>query len=44
MTILTGDTEFFPGIGRIPFEGPASKNPPWPSATTTRTGWSPARP
>ena len=27
MTILTGDTEFFPGIGRIPFEGPASKNP-----------------
>ena len=27
MTILTGDTEFFPGIGRIPFEGAASKNP-----------------
>lgn len=27
MNVLTGDTEFFPGIGRIPFEGPASRNP-----------------
>jgi len=27
MTVLIGDTEFFPGIGRIPFEGPESKNP-----------------
>jgi len=27
MNVLIGDTEFFPGIGRIPFEGPASRNP-----------------
>jgi xylose isomerase len=27
MNFLTGDTEFFPGIGRIPFEGPGSRNP-----------------
>jgi xylose isomerase len=26
-TIFTGHTEFFPGIGRIPFEGPESDNP-----------------
>jgi xylose isomerase len=27
MNVLTGDTEYFRGIGRIPFEGPASRNP-----------------
>jgi xylose isomerase len=27
MTIHIGDTEWFRGIGRIPFEGPASRNP-----------------
>ncbi|HNX96192.1 MAG TPA: xylose isomerase [Candidatus Aminicenantes bacterium] len=27
MNVLIGDTEFFPGIGRIPFEGSASRNP-----------------
>ena len=27
MNVLIGDTECFPGIGRIPFEGPASRNP-----------------
>jgi xylose isomerase len=26
-TIFTGDTEYFPGIGRIPYEGPGSDNP-----------------
>jgi xylose isomerase len=26
-TLFTGDTEYFPGIGRIPFEGPGSDNP-----------------
>lgn len=27
MSVLTGDKEFFPGIGTIPFEGPESPNP-----------------
>jgi xylose isomerase len=26
-TLFTGSREYFPGIGRIPFEGPASDNP-----------------
>lgn len=26
-TVFVGDTEYFPGIGRIPFEGSASDNP-----------------
>ena len=26
-TLFTGDTEYFPGIGRIPFEGTGSDNP-----------------
>lgn len=27
MTVITGDTEYFPGIGTIGFEGPESDNP-----------------
>ena len=25
--VITGSKEYFPGIGKIPFEGPDSKNP-----------------
>ena len=27
MSVLVGDTEYFPGIGKIPYEGPDSDNP-----------------
>ena len=27
MNVHIGETEYFRGIGRIPYEGPASKNP-----------------
>ena len=27
MTVVTGDREYFPGVGKIPYEGPESDNP-----------------
>ncbi|HTN88797.1 MAG TPA: xylose isomerase, partial [Sorangium sp.] len=27
MTVVTGDKEYFPGVGKIPYEGPESDNP-----------------
>ena len=36
--------EYFPTIGKIPFEGAESKNPPWLSIIMTPSAWSWASP
>ena len=43
MSVLIGDKEYFPGIGKIQFEGPDSDNPS-PLNTTMKTVWSLAAP
>jgi len=44
MNVTLGNQEFFPGIGKIKFEGQESNNIRWLSDVMTRTGSLPVKP